>query len=131
MTTLPQRSPQMSNEVFDALVGVLSVAPEDVTSGDVLTSLHALHVARPHLPELSIALAQRHLLAGDFQPARDVLESMDSLVPRQPLVSALLAFTLHKLEDPAWRLRAFEVENVPHDEVSAWVLATMREQATA
>jgi len=127
MPTLPLSSTMMSNEIFDALVGVLAVASDDAPSGDVLSSLQALHLARPDMPELSIALAQRHLVAGDFAPAREVLEAIDRRVPRLPLVGALLAFTLQRMKDPAWRVRAFEVESAPHDDVSASLLATLQE----
>lgn len=120
----------MSDVVFDALVGVLSVAPPDTASDDVLAALRALHAARPQLPELSIALAQRHLLADDLVSARDVLESADRRTLRQPLVGALLAFTLHALKDPAWRLHDFEVRSVPHDELSGMLLATLRERSS-
>ncbi|WP_041675645.1 HrpB1 family type III secretion system apparatus protein [Ramlibacter tataouinensis] len=128
---LPSDAPSLPDEVFDALVGVLSVAPQDTASDDVLVSLQALQAARPHLPELSIALAQRHLLAKDLVSARDVLESADRRAPRQPLVGALLAFTLHALKDPTWRLRAFEVEGAPCDDLSELLLATLRDPASS
>lgn len=117
----------LSNQVFNALVGVLSVATLDTASDDVLAPLQALHAARPQLPELSIALAQRHLVGDDLVSAREVLESADRRTPHRPLVGALLAVTLHALKDPAWRLHEFEVRSRPHDELSQKLLAVLRE----
>jgi type III secretion protein HrpB1 len=125
--TPPLSSPVLSDEVFDVLVGVLAVAPEDTASDDVLASLRALKAARPHLPELSIALAQRYLLANNLAYAREVLESADRLKPRHPLIGALLAFTLQAVKDPAWRPLAYELERSPHDELSDRILTSMQQ----
>jgi cytochrome c-type biogenesis protein CcmH/NrfG len=121
----------LSNEVFEALVGVLSVAADDSASDDVLVTLLALQAARPELPELSIALAQRYLLAGDLQPARDALEAAERVAGSVPLIGALLAYTLHAQEDPGWRLRAFEAERGELDDLARSVLAGLREELHA
>lgn len=131
MPSLSQTPPPLSNEVFEALVGVLSVAADDSASDDVLATLQALQASRPELPELSIALAQRHLLAGDLQPAREVLEGVERHVERVPLVAALLAYTLHAQKDPAWRLRAFEADRAGQDELGLSILAGLQEEAAA
>jgi|GEM_PF-6948522 len=131
MPSLSQTPPPLTDEVFEALVGVLSVAADDSASDDVLATLQALQVARPQLPELSIALAQRHLVAGALQPAREVLESAERQGTSAPLLAALLAYTLHAQEDPGWRLRAFEAEREDQDELGLTILAGLREAAPA
>ncbi|WP_157782152.1 HrpB1 family type III secretion system apparatus protein [Piscinibacter gummiphilus] len=131
MPSLSQTPPPLTDEVFEALVGVLSVAADDSASDDVLATLQALHAARPDWPELSIALAQRHLLAGDLQPAREALEGVERHADRVPLVGALLAYTLHAQKDPAWRLRAFEAERAAQDELGSSILAGLREEVAA
>jgi len=120
----------LSDEVFEALVGVLSVASETEVSEDLLVALQAMQAARPDVPELAIALAHRHLIAGDLQPARETLESAASASPRHPFVGALLALTLHAQGDSDWRLRAYEVESAPHDDLSESILASLRADPT-
>lgn len=131
MTSLIPSPTLVSDEVFAALVGVLSVAADDAASDDVLATLQALQAARPERPELALALAQRHLLAGQLQPARDALEAAEPHAREVPLVSALLAYTLHAQEDPAWRLRAFEADRLAQDDLGRTILAGLREEAHA
>lgn len=131
MSYLSQPPRPLTDEVFEALVGVLSVASDDSASDDVLITLQALQAARPELPALSIALAQRHLLAGDLQPAREALETAERRGSSVPLIGALLAYTLHAQEDPRWRLRAYEAERTVTDELGLSILAGLREEAAA
>lgn len=131
MTSIIQPTPLVSNEVVEALVGVLTVADDDAASDDVLATLQALQAARPERPELALALAQRHLLAGQLQPARDTLEAAEPHARDVPLLSALLAYTLHAQEDPAWRLRAFEADRMGQDELGRTILAGLQAEADA
>lgn len=130
MTPSTLRSPLLlSPGVFEALAGILSVVSEDSLPDDVLATLHALHAARPDLPELALALAQRHLVAGALESARDVLEAAECHAAATPLLAALLAHTLHAQKDPAWRIRAFEADRLPQDELGIALLTGLREEA--
>jgi type III secretion protein HrpB1 len=113
--------------VADALLGVVALAVDGPAVNDIHLPLQALLAAHPDRPELAIALAQQHLVAGDVADAREVLESAEQHGARHPLLGALLAFTLHALKDPAWRLRAYEVESEPHDSLCDSLLAALHD----
>jgi predicted Zn-dependent protease len=111
--------------VAEALLGVVGLDVDGPAGDELHVPLQALLAAHPDRPELAIALAQRHLLSGDLADAREVLEAAEQHGARHPLMGALLAYTLHALKDPAWRLRAYEVESEPHDSLCASLLAAL------
>ncbi|RQP22755.1 HrpB1 family type III secretion system apparatus protein [Piscinibacter terrae] len=113
--------------VADALLGVVALDVDGPAGDEMNMPLQALLAAHPDRPELAVALAQRHLLTGDLASAREVLETAEQHGARHPLMGALLAFTLHALKDPAWRLRAYEVESEPHDSLCDSLLAALRD----
>ncbi|SFQ03963.1 HrpB1 family type III secretion system apparatus protein [Variovorax sp. 770b2] len=121
----------VSRELFEMLAGVLSIVTDDSTTDDVVATLQLLQAARPDLPELSIALAQRHLVAGDLQPARDVLEAAQRHANGIPLLGVLLAYTLHAQKDPAWRLLAFEAERATQNDLGRALLAELHGEAAS
>ena len=127
-SSLP-RSVVLSRELFEVLAGVLSIVTDDSTTDDVVATLQLLQAARPDLPELSIALAQRYLVAGELQPARDVLEAAQRHANGVPLLGALLAYTLHAQKDPAWRLQAFEAERATQNDLGRALLAELHGEA--
>lgn len=119
----------LSHELFEVLAGVLSIVTDDSTTDDVVATLQLLQAARPDLPELSIALAQRYLVAGELQLARDVLEAAQRHANGVPLLGALLAYTLHAQKDPAWRLQAFEAEQAAQNDLGRALLAELHSEA--
>jgi predicted Zn-dependent protease len=108
-----------------AFAAVLCADTGPELSAEQACVLRLLYRQWPDAPELALALAQRYIHCGDLGAAAEVLGNAYARVPRHAAVTALLAWTLHALEDQTWRVHAHEVELLEPDDLAQAIVAAI------
>lgn len=111
--------------VVQAFAAVLCADAGPELSAEQACVLRLLYRQWPDAPELALALGQRYIHCGDLEAAAEVLGSAHGRVPRHAAVTAMLAWTLHALEDNAWRIHAHEVELLEPDDLAQAIVASI------